>query len=170
MPDPSRHAADRNWIESILRYIPGFRGYLEQEYRRESDHLLRQHLAERVQLGKRGLDDYLRQLADAARLDDLPAFERVRARLDGLASRIKSAERGYSGMFDFVRIREDELDALYQLDSKLVTQVDGLVQQLTHAPPAEVTPSQRAQEFLQLVDAVEQAFGQRAAILRGTDG
>ena len=37
MKDASEHAKDRNWIEDILRVVPGFRGYLEKEYRRESD-------------------------------------------------------------------------------------------------------------------------------------
>ena len=42
-------------MESILRKIPGFRGYLEKEYRRESDHLARTWLADRVGQCKTGL-------------------------------------------------------------------------------------------------------------------
>ncbi len=41
MFEPERHAEKRNFVESILRHIPGFRGYLEKEYRRDSDYLAR---------------------------------------------------------------------------------------------------------------------------------
>ena len=100
-PDPSRHASNRNWFESILRYVPGFRGYLEKEYRRESDYLARTWMADRLQRSKVGLDDFMRALVDAANLDVLPPCERLRSKLDGLISRIRSAVRGYSGIFDF---------------------------------------------------------------------
>ena len=47
MIDPEHHAEGRNFVESILRHVPGFRGYLEKEYRRESDYLLRTAMASR---------------------------------------------------------------------------------------------------------------------------
>ena len=49
MPEPRQHAQSRGWIESILRRIPGFKGYLEKEYRRDSDALQRTWLADRLQ-------------------------------------------------------------------------------------------------------------------------
>ena len=42
------------FVETILRYIPGFRGYLEKEYRRDADALQRQWLTDRL---KRALSD-----------------------------------------------------------------------------------------------------------------
>ena len=39
MPEPRAHMEHRGFRESILRHIPGFRGYLEKEYRRDSDAL-----------------------------------------------------------------------------------------------------------------------------------
>ena len=67
MPEPRDHSEKRNWIETILRNIPGFRGYLEKEYRRESDDLQRDWLADRLERSKRAIDDVTRALADAAR-------------------------------------------------------------------------------------------------------
>ena len=52
MIDPERHAENRGWIESKLRKIPGFRGYLEKEYRRESDYVVRAWMAELLQKSK----------------------------------------------------------------------------------------------------------------------
>ena len=107
MIDPSRHAQNKGWLESMVQKIPGFSGYLAKEDRRESDYLARKWMADRLQQAKRGLDDTLRKLVDDSQLDALPAWERIRTRLDGLISKIRSAERGYSGFFDFVKVNED---------------------------------------------------------------
>ena len=64
MDDPSRHADSRNLVESILRHIPGFKGYLEKEYRRDSDHLARTHLGDKLQKCKLKLDHYQRELVE----------------------------------------------------------------------------------------------------------
>lgn len=168
MVDPSRHASDRNWFESILRYIPGFRGYLEQEYRRESDFLMRSWLADRLQGSKRGLDDYLRRLVDAVKLDDLPTFERVRSRLDGYIAKLRSAERGYSAMFDFVRIREDELDHVYQVDSGLVEVTEAFVNSVAQLSVSTESPGVLATGLLTQIDNLEQLFAERGNILKGT--
>ena len=124
MPEPKEHMEDRNWIESILRYIPGFRGYLEKENRRESDDLQRDWLADRLQRSKRALDDLGRMLADAAQIDVLPQVDRLRGRIDKLIGRIRGAMQGYSGFFDLVRVREDLLDRVYEHDVALMKQVD----------------------------------------------
>ena len=87
MPEPKQHAAKRNWLESLGRKIPGFRGYLEKEYRRESDELQRKWLADQLQRSKRGLNEYARSLAEAAQVDQLPQIERLRSKLDRLIGR-----------------------------------------------------------------------------------
>ncbi len=167
MPDPNRHAESRNWFESILRFIPGFRGYLGKEYRRESDYLARTWLADRLQQSKRGLDDFMRGLADAGQIDHLPQCERVRTRLDGLISRMRGEVRGYSGLFDFVKVREDLLDDVYNLDMSLMSQVDSLaasIEQLSVKPDA---PSAVVSDLLQRIDEVERKFAQRSDLLKG---
>lgn len=169
MVDPSRHAADRNWVEAILRHVPGFRGYLEQEYRRESDHLLRAWLADQLQGAKSSLDDYLQTLVAAMKLDDLPTWERVRARLDGLIGKLRSAERGYSGAFSFVRIREDELDQVYQIDQGLVDVVSALVTALGKLSTGDATPATLATGLLRQIDELDKLFARRSEVLRGTN-
>jgi len=169
MVDPARHTDDRNVLESILRYIPGFRGYLEEEYRRESDFLLRQWLADQLQQGKRGLDEYLQSLVAAMKLDDLPAFERVRAKLDGVIGAIRSAERGYSPLFGFVRIRTEQLDQAYLADQGLIDIVHQLTSQLERLGAADVAPGQLAIRLIQSIEALAAQFRRRAEILKGVE-
>ena len=113
MPDPKEHAENRGAVETILRFVPGFRGYLEKEYRRESDRLARAWLAEKLQRAKSGLDNFSRTQVDAGRIDALPQCNRVRGRLDRLIARLSGGVPGYSGFFDFVQVDEDVLDDVY---------------------------------------------------------
>src|SRR3990170_2263681 len=57
MSNPKDHSRDRNWLEELLRRVPGFRGYLEKEYRRESDKLQRDWMADCLQRAKAGLEE-----------------------------------------------------------------------------------------------------------------
>jgi len=136
MPEPKEHTEHRNWLETILRYIPGFRGYLEKEYRRDSDELQREWLADRLQRSKRAIDDFTRPLADAGQIDALPQVDRLRGRLDKLIARIRGAMQGYSGFFDLVRVREDLLDRVYEHDLGLMRRVDALSQAIEGLPDA----------------------------------
>ena len=169
MPEPKKHYQRRGIIETVLRYIPGFRGYLEKEYRRESDDLQRDWLADRLQRAKRGLDDYTRQLADAAEIDALPLCDRLRGKIDKLIGRIKGAMQGYSGFFDLVEVDEARLDQVYQHDVDMMEQVSALAEKVEGlagqaAPPAEVIPA-----MMRTVEDVEQHWDAREDILKGLE-
>lgn len=169
MPEPNKHAENRGIIETVLRYIPGFRGYLEKEYRRDSDELQRRWLADRLQRGKRGLDDYTRTLAETAQIDALPLCDRLRARLDKLIARIRGAMQGYSGFFDLVNVDEKSLDRVYDYDVGMMKQVDLLAESIENLanevrPPAEVVP-----ELLNSAEQIEQSWDMREDILKGLE-
>jgi hypothetical protein len=169
MPEPKEHAEHRNLIESILRYIPGFRGYLEKEYRRESDELQRQWLADRLQRSKRAVDELTRPLADAGQIDLLPQVDRMRSRLDKLIWRIRSAMQGYSGFFDLVRIREDVLDRVYEHDVGLMQQVDTLSRAIEALPDEQDRLAARLPELLDQIDTLEHRWDVREDILKGLE-
>lgn len=116
MPEPRQHMDHPGLIQSILRHIPGFHGYLEKEFRRDSDALQRQWLADRLQQAKRGLDAISLQLVDADRLPLLTRLDRLRAQLDLVIARIRGAWQGYSGVFDLVKVNTALLDQIYEHD------------------------------------------------------
>ena len=95
----------RNILEQLGAKIPGFRGYLERELRREVDKLQRDWLANEVEKG-----------------------------LDRLANRIRHADYGSSGFFDAVKIGEAELDRLYAFDLALTETVEYLALQVEQLP------------------------------------
>ncbi len=167
MVDPAKHDDARGIVESILRKIPGFRGYLEQEYRRESDHLARMWLADRLDACKAGVDRYQRNLLDARKIDYLDDCERVRTRLDTLASRVRGAMRGYSGVFDFVRVNEELLDQVYELDLTLLDEAECLLKAVDELLVPEKDPPAAIAEFLKRVEAFHHQFDRRRELLRG---
>ncbi len=128
MPEPRQHSEHRNALESVLRHIPGFKGYLEKEYRRDSDELARTYLADRLQQAKRAMDTVASQLADAGRLDLLTQYDRMRAKIDRLIARIRGAWQGYSGLFDLVRVDEGRLDRVYEHDMLMIEQTDDFLE------------------------------------------
>ncbi len=167
MPDPSKHTDQRNLIESILRYIPGFSGYLEKEYRRESDQLARNWMADCLQRGKSGLDSYILQLTDAGQIDVLPGIERLKAKLDKQITKFRGDVQGYSGFFDYVRIREDELDDVYERDHSLMADVDQLGKALGKAGTSSTDANQVLAELNQLLADIERNYNERAEVLQG---
>lgn len=167
MIDPSKHAEHRGWIESVLNHVPGFKGYLDKELRRESDALVRTHLAERLQAGKRGINQYQRTLLEAGKIDDLPALERAISTTDTLINRITGDVRGYSGFFDFVKIDEAVLDRIYEHDLRLVTDVDVFVKQTEALMPERDEPRSVAAQLQTQLDAFSERYGMRTKILTG---
>lgn len=167
MVDPSKHAENRGWVESLLRQVPGFKGYLEKEYRRESDALARQHLADRLQAAKRSINQYQRTLLEAGRLDDLPALERTITAIDTLINRATGDVRGYSGFFDFMQNQEDELDRIYEQDLQLITEAEAFVKQTEALVPGRDDPSTAAQQLQRQLDALAEKYSLRTKILTG---
>ena len=167
MPDPRQHADNRNLVESILRFIPGFRGYLEKEYRRESDQLARTWIADRLLRCQRGLDSFTRTLVDAGNLDDLPECERLRTELDHLRSRILAAVHGYSGAFDFVRVDENLLDTIHEYEITLLETVENLAKHVEAlAASGELSPDAMAHLFDEL-DRIAKQWNHRNDLLKG---
>jgi hypothetical protein len=169
MQDPSRHARKRNAIEDVLRHLPGFQGYLEKEYRRESDELTRQRLADQLSRSKQALEGLSRRLADKAQLDDLPRIDRLRGVLDRLIARIRGAMQGYSGFFDLVQIDEDALDRIYLFDLDLISQGEAIVQAVEQLPTGQGDLADTLTEVRSRLEQFDRLWDQRDDMLRGLD-
>jgi hypothetical protein len=169
MPEPRDHTEHRGAIETILRSIPGFRGYLEKEYRRESDDLQRDWLADRLERSKRAIDALSRPLADAGQIDLLPQVDRVRGQLDKLLGRIRGAVQGYSGFFDLVRVDEGLLDRVYEHDVAMMQQVDALAGAVESLPDSQQKLAALLPDLLRQADELERVWDVREDLLKGLE-
>jgi hypothetical protein len=169
MPEPKSHGDQRPGIEQLGRRIPGFRGYLEKSYRRESDALVRSMLADRLEESKRALDKLGRNLVDAKRLGDLTHLDRLRASLDKAIGRIRGAMQGYRGVFDLVQIDEEVLDRVYAHDLALLGDVESITLSIESLDAKQESLLDAIDSTLQLVERLDQQWNKRTEILQGTD-
>jgi len=167
IPNPKQHEKGRGIIESILRWIPGFRGYLEKEYRRESDALARKWMVDRLYQGKRALDAYSRTLVDAGQIDAMNLIDRLRAKMDKVVARIDGAMHGYSGFFDFARVDEDLLDDVYDHDHAMMKEVDDLADEIEKSAYSTDDPAGKMADWMPRLDKIEQHIDGRARLLQG---
>ncbi len=116
----------KGWFESIAGKIPLYKGYKQKEDRREADALLREHVATSLSEQLRKAEDVGSQMLTGPGIAQLDDIGKANTRLQTLIDKVKTAAQGYAGLFDAVKVKEDELDALYEFDSRLLAKVDDI--------------------------------------------
>lgn len=158
--------------ERILAVIPGFHGYKEKELRRESDKLIRNHLYLKLSNAKNDLRIVSQKLADRRWLDVLVDMDRLMAKFDRVTEKVNHASYGYSGFFDVVKVKEENLDRMIDFDNQLIDDVDG-VKADVDAFKAEITQGEaknsrdRIQSLTNKLEALEDAFDKRQEVILG---
>ncbi|MGQ9730582.1 MAG: hypothetical protein ACUVX8_04840 [Candidatus Zipacnadales bacterium] len=110
---------DETAAERILDWIPGFKGYRDRENRREADRMVRDYLANLLSTTHSKLRDAVGDLAKQGRLKHISGLDSLSKRIEKLTDLIRYADAGYTGWFAAVKIREAELDRLYEYDVSL---------------------------------------------------
>jgi len=113
-------------IEGLARKIPGYGGYKEKEMRREADRLLRDKIAAVFGDQVQRLVEMQGELVSGGKIELLEhatAMEDAVRRLQTFVDRVKRAAQGYAGFFDAVKVKEEQLDALYEFDNSLLGQI-----------------------------------------------
>jgi hypothetical protein len=110
----------RNLIEKIGGAIPGFKGYVDRNSRRDADKLLRETVASRFELQWSRISGLQRDLINQGAIEKVNDLEAAAVKMRTLIDRVRTASYGYAGFFDAVKINEPELIKLYQFDASLV--------------------------------------------------
>jgi len=113
-------------LERLASKIPGYPGYKEKEDRRAADKLLREHVAGQLDQQRRRLAELQRDLLEGGGLLVIDDLERAVTKVQKLADRIRTASYGYAGLFDDVKVKEGQLDALYQFDEDMLSHVSAI--------------------------------------------
>lgn len=118
---------DRGLIKKIQLIIPGYRGYRQREDARIADSLLRTQIADAVKDRiLQPLELCREEASRALELDAMNGIAAVITKAKAVEGKIRHAEQGYSGISAGVRIEQEELNALYELDLFLLTAVNTL--------------------------------------------
>ncbi len=112
--------------ERIAAALPGFRGYKEKELRRESDKLVRNNLYLKLTKDKDNIKSISQKIADKRYMDVLTDIDRLNAKMDRIAEKVNHASYGYSGFYDIVKIKEENLDRMITFDNQLLDEVNAL--------------------------------------------
>jgi len=123
--------ANENWLEELIRSVPGFSGYKERENRREADKILRHQLATDLEDQLRQLDKVKLNLTNQGELEQLDELDRLGRKVGTLINEIRYADYGFTGFFDALKIDEADLDRLYEYDASLAAQMRNLGEGIT---------------------------------------
>ncbi len=104
-------------FRKLASYIPGFGGYIERENRRDADKVLRDTVARRFEEQWKRVSQLQSDLVSNGMLAYVDDMEKAAIKLRTFIDKITTAPRGYSGLFDAVKINEKELTAIYQFDT-----------------------------------------------------
>ncbi|HJJ54631.1 MAG TPA: hypothetical protein O0X50_00930 [Methanocorpusculum sp.] len=118
---------DRGLIKKIQLFIPGYRGYRQREDARIADSMLRTQVADAVKLHVLQPLEACRE--EASRGLELNIMNDVAATITkakAVEAKIRHAQQGYSGVSAGVRILQDDLNKLYELDLSLLETVKKL--------------------------------------------
>jgi hypothetical protein len=153
-----------NWFERVLLKIPGFKGYYEKEFRRDADRLQREFIVQQLREAGRSLNDAIQAVSRQKNLALLTEYDLLAKRLQKTANEILYADRGYSGFFDLVKIRESELDAIYRLDNDMI-ELSGRFGDEIRKMAAAAKP--RFDMLTDELSQIEAIFVKRADLLKG---
>lgn len=159
-------------LESLAKKIPGYSGYKEKEMRREADDLLRKHLAQQFAQQLTKAEDVTSQLLTGPGIAQLDDMGKANTRLQTLIDKIKTAAQGYAGFFDAVKVKEDELDTLYEFDNRVLDKVQDVSDAIDQVQAAldagdagQIAPAVR--NYTKIVTDTSAMFDQRKDALLG---
>ena len=113
-------AEDQDPIKKLISKIPGFQGYIERGDRRMSDKLLRETIANEYEAHYQRISGLQRDLVSQGGLAYIDDLENAAIKLRQFIDRVRTASYGYAGLFDAIKIKEEELATIYQYDSALL--------------------------------------------------
>ncbi len=116
-------------FKKLASYIPGFSGYVERQNRRDADKLVRDTVARRFTELLTRTSNLQKDLIGAGKIQFVDDMEQAALQLRTFIDKISLAPRGYSGLFDAVKINQKELEQLYNFDLAFFDTAD----QISHA-------------------------------------
>jgi hypothetical protein len=155
----------------IADVVPGYKGYKQKELRREADKLLRDTLVSRLRTVKRQLDALQQDLISVGKIDLLDIVGSATTQLQTFIDRVRTASYGYGGLFSAVRVKEDDLDRVYQFDAQLLDYVDRMEGAIGRAREAAAGEDAQSHLFIvrDLAREANDTFDRRQEVINGSD-
>lgn len=124
--------SDRDPIEKILSYVPGFQGYFDRQNRRDADKLLREVIANRFEELYQHVSAVQRDFVSQGELKYVDDLEASAIKIRTFADRVRNATYGYAGLFDAVHVNSEELEQMYNYDIALLQYSESIENAITN--------------------------------------
>ena len=111
---------DQDIFKKLHAKIPGFKGYVERSDRRASDKLLRDNIADEFETQYQRISSLQRDLINHGEIGYIDDLESAAIKLRQFIDRVRTASYGYAGLFDAIKIKEEELGQVYEYDYALL--------------------------------------------------
>jgi hypothetical protein len=117
---------EQDFFKKIASKIPGFGGYIERNNRRAADKLLRETVANHYETLWQKVSEMQREFISNGDIDIIDDLEQASIKIRQFIDRIKNAAYGYAGFFDAVKVKQEELAAIYEFDLQFLKLEDEL--------------------------------------------
>jgi hypothetical protein len=157
-------------FKKLGSYIPGFKGYIERQNRRDADKLLRDTVARRFDEQWKRASQLQVDMVSQGMISYVDDMERAALQLRTFIDKITTAPRGYSGLFDAVKINEQELEAIYQYDAAffdLAEQVGGALDNVEASLADEAALPAAIRNLTSLARMAVETYNRRSEVVIG---
>jgi len=160
----------KSGLAKLAGKIPGLGDFMARNDYRAADKLLRETLGKRVEEQHRRIGDLQQQMMSGQGLLSLDDMERAQTSLTTFGDSIKTASYGYAGLFDKVKINEEELAKIYDYDNQLFDNIQEISTALDNIQTAidsgeGLAPAVR--ELNKAGTAAKEAFRRRSEVVIG---
>lgn len=160
---------DRDPIKKLISKIPGFKGYVERTDRRSSDKLLRETIAKEYEVLYQRISTLQRDLISQGGLAYIDDLENAAIKIRQFIDRTKTASYGYAGLFDAIKIKEEELESIYKYDLALLeytTVISGAIDNVESSIGTDGLPAS-IRHLISASQEVLDAFNKRSDAMKG---
>jgi len=160
---------DQDFIKKILAKVPGFKGYIERGDRRMSDKLLRDSVANEFETLYQRVSSLQRDLIMQGEIGYIDDLEAGALKLRQFIDRVRTASYGYSGIFDAIKIKQEELEQVYQYDQALLGLSDEVSSAIDNIETSIGTEGLDAaiRHLISVSQQCVDAFNKRSEVMKG---
>ncbi|MEO9320929.1 MAG: hypothetical protein ABI361_09665 [Nitrososphaera sp.] len=121
-PDLRRQVEEnRGPLKKLQLLIPGLNSYRRSEDIRVADELLRNQVADKLDLSRENLEGLRKQMANAGDFTNLSSVGSLIFQIQQFSGEVRHAQQGYSGLAASISIDEAKLNSLYEYDYEFVS-------------------------------------------------
>ena len=146
-----------NLFDKIGNLIPGYKGYVIRDEKRNTDKKFRDELVSRLNQSEEFIIRYQKDLMKSDDVTKLTLWEQSRKALNTISTKIKYTTYGESSFFSEKQLKEEELDTIYNFDLELTEKVSLIVKTIQE----NTTEPMSAGFVLNQINDIEQILSKR---------